>query len=131
MISTIKNFFARKNAAGSIGELLEFQRAIGRFEGDPYKFAQDIVDRSWNARQTSGGCAEEQLITTIALSLSWAVSKTEINDQNMEALLACLKTAIDEGRKEKYNMRDIDINSINMCDRIRSEAIRLIGQRAG
>ncbi|WDM76584.1 hypothetical protein ACCQ13_06340 [Xanthomonas sp. NCPPB 1638] len=129
MIDFISNFFARKNAAGSIATLLEFQQAVGRFHGNPYIFAQYIVDNCWNHnketfRQSKGIKANH--LTIIAMSLAWGISKTDLKDPNIEALLTCLKTAIDEARRSRNKSIDLDINLVNMCERIRNETIQLI-----
>jgi len=129
VISYVRDFFSRKNAAGSIATLLEFQQAIGRFQGNPYNFAQVIVDGCWNHnketfRQPKGVKANH--LTIIVMSLAWGVSRTDLKDPNIEALLTCLKTAIDEVRRSRHKSIDLDINLVNMCERIRSETIQLI-----
>ena len=131
MIRIIRDFFARKNAAVSIATLLEFQSSIGSFQGNPYQYSQDIVNRCWYQNiETFNPLpgVRANTVTVVAVTLAWAISHTELKDRNMDALLICLKTAIDESRRRRNKEVDLDINLVNMCEGVRMKTMGLMNK---
>ena len=123
LFSGIKDNIKKSEAAVCVQNLLEQQKSIGYFSGDPARTANALVQAAWDERPDifSGKFGQRpHKIAVTAIALCRALSLTQESDPNRLALLACLGTALSEAHTNAgfYPFNNLDMTLLEAAGEV-------------